>query len=80
MGEPQVTYSPRPDATPEAERSALAAVYRFLLFESNSAKQKAVEPAPEPDGCDDGDVAQEERSSHDLTDVSTNDLSTRRAL
>jgi hypothetical protein len=28
---PRLVYSPRPDATPEAERSALAAVYRFIL-------------------------------------------------
>ena len=29
--EPQVTYVPLPDATPERELNALAAVYRFIL-------------------------------------------------
>jgi hypothetical protein len=28
---PRLVYSPRPDATPEAEHNALAAVYRFIL-------------------------------------------------
>ncbi len=31
MGEPAVTYSPRPDTTQEGELNALAAVYRFIL-------------------------------------------------
>jgi len=26
-----ITYTPRPDATPEAELSALASVYRFII-------------------------------------------------
>ena len=29
--EPHVTYVPLPDATPERELNALAAVYRFIL-------------------------------------------------
>jgi len=29
--EPRVTYVPLPDATPERELNALAAVYRFIL-------------------------------------------------
>ena len=29
--ERQILYSSRPDATPEAERSVLASVYRFIL-------------------------------------------------
>jgi hypothetical protein len=28
---PRIVYSPRPDATPETERSVLASVYRFIL-------------------------------------------------
>lgn len=28
---PRVTYHPRPDATPEGERVALACVYRFII-------------------------------------------------
>jgi hypothetical protein len=30
-GSPSVTYTPRPDASPEGELTALASVYRFLL-------------------------------------------------
>ena len=52
MTEPsRIVYRPRESATPEAELSALAAVYRFILSKSN-ASQQAVEPAPEPDGHD----------------------------
>ena len=31
MNDPRIIYTPRPDATPESELSALAAVYKFLL-------------------------------------------------
>ena len=34
--EPKIVYTPRPDATPETEVVALAAVYRFLLFDRNA--------------------------------------------
>jgi hypothetical protein len=37
MDSPRLTYSPRPDATPEAEVSALASVYRFLLLEKGES-------------------------------------------
>ena len=37
----RLIYTPRPDATPESELSALAAVYRFCLFESNAGKKAA---------------------------------------
>jgi hypothetical protein len=43
-----IQYTPRPDATPEAEISALAAVYRFVLFESNASTKTT-----EPGGCHD---------------------------
>jgi hypothetical protein len=33
MANPSLTYTPRPDTTPEAEVNALASVYRFLLLE-----------------------------------------------
>ena len=56
MSSARLAYSQRPDATPEAELSALATVYRFILSKSN-ASQKAVEPAPEPDGHDDAKKA-----------------------
>jgi hypothetical protein len=51
MDSPRITYISRPDSTPEAELSALANVYRFVLSKSN-ASQKAVEPAPKLDGHD----------------------------
>jgi hypothetical protein len=47
----RVVYQPTESATPEAELSALATVYRFVLAKSN-ANQKAGEPAPEPDDHD----------------------------
>jgi hypothetical protein len=31
IGSSRVTYTPRPDATPEAELDALAACYRLIL-------------------------------------------------
>jgi hypothetical protein len=33
-----ITYAPRPDATPEGELDALAAVYKFCLFDSQVSK------------------------------------------
>ena len=50
MNSPRITYTPRPDATPEAELSVLANVYRFIL--NCHAKKLATEPASEPDGRD----------------------------
>jgi hypothetical protein len=37
MDSSHLTYSPRPDTTPEAEVSALASVYRFLLLETGES-------------------------------------------
>ena len=48
---PFIVYAPRPDATPKAELDALANIYRFIL--GCHAKQKAAEPAPKPDSCND---------------------------
>jgi len=56
MGSPRITYVARPNATPEAELSALATIYRFILSKSN-VSQKAVEPAPKLDGHDDAKEA-----------------------
>jgi hypothetical protein len=36
--EAQIIYTPRPDATPQAELSALVAVYRYVLFNSQAKK------------------------------------------
>jgi len=51
MDNRRISYVPRPDATPEAELKALAAVYRFILVDCH-AKKMAAESAPEPDGHD----------------------------
>jgi hypothetical protein len=40
---PRITYVPRPDATPESELDALAAVYAFVL--EAHAKKKAATPS-----------------------------------
>ena len=37
MGSPRITYTPHPDATPEAEKDALAAVYRLLLDKTRAS-------------------------------------------
>ena len=36
MNSPRITYTSRPDATPEAELDALVAVYKFVLFDSQA--------------------------------------------
>jgi hypothetical protein len=35
VADPAVTYATRPDATPEAELSALAAIYRLVIDSAN---------------------------------------------
>ncbi len=48
MNSPRITYTSRPDATPQVELNVLANVYRFIL--DCHAKQKK---AAEPDSCND---------------------------
>ena len=38
MSTPRITYTPRADATPEAELAALVATYKFVLFDSQASK------------------------------------------
>ena len=38
MSEPRITYAPRLDATPEAELTALAAIYKFVLSNSQTKR------------------------------------------
>ena len=38
MDSPRITYTPRPDATPETEVTALAAIYKFVLFDSQTRR------------------------------------------
>jgi hypothetical protein len=51
MSNPHIVYRPIQDVTPGAEVSALANVFRFVLFEGNASK-KATRPAPEPSDRD----------------------------
>ena len=39
MSEPRITYTARPDITPEVESSALAAVYKLCLEKSHANKR-----------------------------------------
>jgi hypothetical protein len=54
VAEPIITYAARSDAPPEAEISALAAVYRIVL----GAKQKG--RLPDKSGPDDGTKVKED--------------------
>jgi hypothetical protein len=47
MSSSHITYTPHPNATPETELSALAAVYRFILFKSSASKEAAHPGGPE---------------------------------
>jgi hypothetical protein len=38
MSNAHISYAPRPDATPEGELDALAAIYKFVLFDSQARK------------------------------------------
>ena len=49
MGSPRIIYTPRSDATPESEVSALAAIYKFIL-----TKQRAAHPAAPNDAMKKG--------------------------
>jgi hypothetical protein len=46
MDSSSITYTPRPDATPEAELSALASAYRFVL-DCRAKKEAAPESRPD---------------------------------
>ena len=54
MDSSRITYTPRPDATPEAELNVLANVYRFIL--DCHAKKIAAEQARKPGGHDDQEM------------------------
>jgi hypothetical protein len=47
-GSPSVTYTPRPDALPEGELTALANVYRFLLDRRERSDVAAADGPEEP--------------------------------
>jgi hypothetical protein len=47
MDEPSITYAQHPDATPESEQLALAAVYRFII--DCHARKEATRPGSPDD-------------------------------
>ena len=59
MAESKVIYRPRADATPESELGALAAGYRFLIYDCYASEKGA-----RPDARDDA-----ERLNNDRTDT-----------
>ena len=44
MGEFEVVYTPRADATPERELSALVAAYRFIIFDCRHVNERGTQP------------------------------------
>jgi hypothetical protein len=54
MDSPSLTYTPRPDSTPEAEVNALASVYRFLLLEKGDRHDLTSEAATQAEGANQG--------------------------
>jgi hypothetical protein len=62
MSSPRIAYSPRPDATPEAELSALTNVYRYIL--DCHAKKKA---APRQSRPDDAKGSKHDRATENYT-------------
>ncbi len=55
MNSPRIIYRQRPDATPETEAAALAAVYRFLLDQHAGKKGGVPSTAPSDPTGDQGE-------------------------
>ena len=51
MSSPRITYTPRSDATPEAELPTLANVYKFVL-DCQRNKEAATSPVSRPDDAE----------------------------
>jgi hypothetical protein len=66
MGSTRVTYSSRPDATPEAELNVLASVYRLILFESRGPSKKGAESAPESSSRDAAVIVRNKKGGDDV--------------
>ena len=49
-GDSRVTYYPRPDATPEGERAALAAVYAVVVIQAHEQEKAAVSYEEDAEG------------------------------
>ena len=53
----KIIYTPRAEATPESELSALVAAYRYLIFDCHASEKGACPGAPDAakesdNGCD----------------------------
>jgi hypothetical protein len=59
---PVVSYTQRPDATPQAELSSLVAIYKLCLERSHAQKEAAAESRP-----DDARKDQDARTYHHST-------------
>jgi hypothetical protein len=46
--DPTIRYTPRPGTTPEAEFNALAAIYKFVLFDSQASKGGSYDLTSDP--------------------------------
>ena len=57
---PRIAYTPRPDATPETELSALAAAYCFIL------ELRAKKMATCPGGPDDAEDLENDRTATEI--------------
>ncbi len=62
MSETRIVYSPRSDATTEAELNALANVYAFILRCGEARRAEEMKKATRPGGPDD----EMKGSKHDL--------------
>jgi hypothetical protein len=59
MDRPRLTYTPRPDTSPDAEVNALAFIYRFLLLEKGDRHDLTSEAATQAEG------ANQDQKGHD---------------
>jgi len=60
MSSARITYTPRPDATPESELDALAAIYKFIL--ECHASKKAADPTGDPNEVKEVEAVDPEQS------------------
>ena len=58
--ESKIIYTPRADATPERELSALLVAYRFIIFDCRHETEKGAQPGARDDA---------ERLNNDRTDT-----------
>ena len=61
MVESKIIYTPRADATPERERSALVAAYRYIIFTCH-----AIEKGARPGARDDAEGLKNDRTDTEI--------------